>query len=43
MNKQHLIERLLKQNVFKLIDGRNLYEATCKELELLFKKEAKQL
>ncbi|WP_082187019.1 Fur-regulated basic protein FbpA [Bacillus cereus] len=35
MNKQNIIEQLIQRNIFKLIDGRNLYEGTSKELKLI--------
>ncbi|PEU20308.1 Fur-regulated basic protein FbpA [Bacillus sp. AFS014408] len=30
-----LIEKLIKRNIFKLGDGRDLYEGSCEELERL--------
>lgn len=33
MNKQdRLIEQLIKRNIFKLADGRDLFEGSCEEL-----------
>ena len=33
MDKQdRLIEQLIKRNIFKLADGRNLFEGSCEEL-----------
>ncbi|PEE35994.1 Fur-regulated basic protein FbpA [Bacillus cereus] len=40
MNKQdRLIEKLIQRNIFKLSDGRDLYEGSCEELERLLKGE----
>ncbi|PEQ00047.1 Fur-regulated basic protein FbpA [Bacillus toyonensis] len=40
MNKQdRLIEKLIQRNIFKLKDGRNLFEGSCEELERLLKGE----
>lgn len=38
MNKQdRLIEKLIQRNIFKLPDGRDLYEGTTTELKQLLK------
>jgi hypothetical protein len=38
MNKQDwLIEQLIKRNIFKLADGRDLFEGSCEELAGLLK------
>ncbi|USK99871.1 Fur-regulated basic protein FbpA [Bacillus tropicus] len=38
MNEQdRLIERLIDRHVFKLPDGRDLYEGSCEELKQLLK------
>lgn len=40
MNKQdRLIEILIQRNIFKLKDGRDLFEGSCEELERLLKGE----
>ncbi|PGA91469.1 Fur-regulated basic protein FbpA [Bacillus toyonensis] len=40
MNKQDsLIEKLMQKNIFKLKDGRDLFEGSCEELEWLLKGE----
>ncbi|MGI8216723.1 Fur-regulated basic protein FbpA [Bacillus cereus] len=38
MNKQdRLIEKLIQMNIFKLTDGRDLFEGSCEELAGLLK------
>ena len=38
MDKQdRLIEQLIKRNIFKLADGRDLFEGSCEELAGLLK------
>ncbi|PFC37575.1 Fur-regulated basic protein FbpA [Bacillus cereus] len=38
MNKQdRLIEQLIQKNIFKLTDGRDLFEGSCEELAELLK------
>ncbi|AIY72776.1 TPA: Fur-regulated basic protein FbpA [Bacillus tropicus] len=38
MDKQdRLIERLIQMNIFKLADGRDLFEGSCEELAGLLK------
>ncbi|MGG5737763.1 Fur-regulated basic protein FbpA [Bacillus cereus group sp. IBL03679] len=40
MNKQdRLIEKLIQRNIFKLNDGRDLFQGSCEELERLLKGE----
>ncbi|PEP99936.1 Fur-regulated basic protein FbpA [Bacillus toyonensis] len=40
MNKQdRLIEKLIQKHIFKLKDGRDLFEGSCEELERLLKGE----
>lgn len=34
-NKDLLIEKLIQRNIFKLKDGRDLYEGSCEELARL--------
>ncbi|MDO6631781.1 Fur-regulated basic protein FbpA [Bacillus thuringiensis] len=33
--KDYIIEQLIQKHIFKLPDGRDLFEGSCKELELL--------
>ncbi|PEP94374.1 hypothetical protein CN585_26490 [Bacillus toyonensis] len=35
--KDRLIEKLIQRNIFKLKDGRDLFEGSCEELERLLK------
>lgn len=40
MNKQdRLIEQLIKRNIFKLPDGRDLFEGSCEELAGLLERD----
>ncbi|MEB9974710.1 Fur-regulated basic protein FbpA [Bacillus cereus] len=40
MNEQdRLIENLIKKNIFKLADGRDLFEGSCEELRQLLKED----
>lgn len=40
MNKQdRLIEQLIKRNIFKLADGRDLFEGSCEELAGLLERD----
>ncbi|PGZ00004.1 Fur-regulated basic protein FbpA [Bacillus thuringiensis] len=40
MNKQdRLIEQLIQKNIFKLTDGRDLFEGSCEELAGLLERD----
>ncbi|PEO30888.1 Fur-regulated basic protein FbpA [Bacillus toyonensis] len=40
MNKQDkLIERLIQMNIFKIADGRDLFEGSCEELAWLLERD----
>ncbi|PFB55902.1 hypothetical protein CN404_01745 [Bacillus thuringiensis] len=42
MDKQdRLIEQLIQKNIFKLPDGRDLFEGSCEELERLLEGKGK--
>lgn len=41
-NFKKMIEQLIEWNIFKLLDGRNLYEGTEEELIWLFEEEVKK-